>query len=143
MDRAPRPERPAAAGEAAKSEGSAAVELALVLPLALLFALALVQVGLLAKDALVVIQAAREGAREAAVSTDQDRVEQAALRGSGLPAERTDVTVDRAGGVGEPVTVQVTYRAPMVVPFVEWLFPDEVAVASAATMRQETTGSEP
>jgi hypothetical protein len=31
----------------------------------------------------------------------------------------------------------------MVVPFVEWLFPDEVAVESEATMRQETTGGEP
>src|SRR5918992_431876 len=143
MAGAPRPERPAAAGEAATSEGSAAVELALVLPLALLFPLALVQVGLLAKDALVVIQAAREGAREAAVSTDQDRVEQAALRGSGLPAERTDVTVDRAGGGREPVTGEVTYGAPMVVPLGEGLSPDEVAGASAATMRQETPGSEP
>lgn len=123
--------------------GSAAVELALVLPLALLFALALVQVGLLAKDALVVVQAAREGAREATVSSDQERVRQAALRGGGLPPDRTDVTVQRAGGVGQPVTVRVSYRAPMVVPFVEWLFPDEVAVESEATMRQETTGGEP
>jgi TadE-like protein len=115
----------------------------MVLPLALLFALALVQVGLLAKDALVVLQAAREGAREAAVTSDSDRVREAALRGGGLPAERTEVTVQRAGGVGQPVTVRVSYRAPMVVPFVDWLFPDEVAVASEATMRQETTGEEP
>jgi TadE-like protein len=119
------------------------VELALVLPLALLFALALVQVGLLSKDALVVVQAAREGAREAAVSTEQDRVRQAALRASALPPERTEVTVQRHGGVGQPVTVRVTYRAPMVVPFVEWLFPDEVSVASEASMRQETAGPEP
>jgi hypothetical protein len=112
----------------------------LVLPLALVFALALVQVGLVAKDSLVVVQAAREGAREAAVTTDGDRVRQAALRGGGLPPERTEVTVDRAGSVGAPVTVRVTYRAPLVVPFVEWLFPDEVVVSAEASMRQETTG---
>jgi TadE-like protein len=117
---------------------SAAVELALVLPLALLLALALVQVGLVAKDALVVVQAAREGAREAAVTVDDARVHQAALRGGGLPPDRTEVSIDREGQVGQPVTVRVTYRAPMVVPFVEWLFPEEVAVSSAATMRQET-----
>jgi hypothetical protein len=122
--------------------GSAAVELALVLPLALLFALALVQVGLVAKDAVVVVQAAREGAREAAVTIDDERVRQAALRGGGLPPDRTDVSIEREGQVGQPVTVRVTYHAPMVVPFVEWLFPDEVAVSSAATMRQETDGSE-
>jgi hypothetical protein len=113
------------------------VELAMVLPLALLFALALVQVGLLAKDALVVVQAAREGAREAAVTSDSDRVREAALRGGGLPAERTEVTVQRAGGVGHPVTVRVSYRAPMVVPFVDWLFPDEMADRNAAPISEQ------
>ncbi|HEX2031019.1 MAG TPA: TadE/TadG family type IV pilus assembly protein [Actinomycetota bacterium] len=123
--------------------GSAAVELALVLPLALLAALALVQVGLVAKDSLVVIQAAREGAREAAVTTDDGRVREAALRGGGgLPEDRTEVEVVRAGTVGDPVTVIVRYRAPMVVPFVEWLFPDEVTLSGTGTMRQETTGEE-
>jgi hypothetical protein len=41
--------------------------------------------------------------------------------------------------MGDPVTVRVRYRSPMVVPFVEWLFPDEVLLGSAATMRQETS----
>jgi hypothetical protein len=119
--------------------GSAAVELALVLPLVLMMVLALLQVGLLAKDSLVVVQAAREGAREAAVTPDDERVRQAALRGGGgLAGERTDVEVERTGGMGDPVTVRIRYRSPMVVPFVEWLFPDEVLLASAATMRQET-----
>jgi hypothetical protein len=121
------------------SEGSAAVELALVLPLALLLALALVQVGLLAKDSLVVLQAAREGAREATVTSEGERVRQAALRGGGLAEERTEVEIRRAGGVGDPVMVSVSYRAPMVVPFVQWLFPEEVVVRASATMRQETS----
>ncbi len=124
--------------------GSAAVELALVLPLALMVALALVQVGLLARDALVVIGAAREGAREAAVSIDQGRIRDAALRGGGgLSPLRTEVAIERSGQLGDPVTVRVTYRAPVLVPFVEWLFPDEVVVASEATMRQETDGWSP
>lgn len=124
------------------SRGSAAVELALVLPLVLMMALALLQVGLLAKDSLVVVQAAREGAREAAVTSDDTRIRQAALRGGGgLSEERTEVQVDRSGSMGDPVTVHVRYRAPMVVPFVEWLFPDEVLLGSAATMRQETDGT--
>ncbi len=123
--------------------GSSTVELALVLPLALLAALAVVQVGLLAKDALIVGQAAREGAREAAVTTDDVRARDAALRGGGLPPERTEVDVVRAGSVGDPVTVTVRYRAPLLVPFVEWLFPDEVELRSSATMRQEASGSEP
>ena len=125
------------------SAGSAAVELALVLPLALIAALALLQVGLLGTDALAVSQAAREGAREAAVTSDEERVEEAALRGGSLPEDRTEVEVDRHGTVGDPVTVRVRYRAPLVVPFVEWLFPGEVELSSEATMRQETAGEEP
>lgn len=124
-------------------DGSSTVELALVLPLALLAALAVLQVGLLAKDALVVGQAAREGVREATVTIEDARVRDAALRGGGLPAERTDVEVVRSGSVGDPVTVTVRYQAPLVVPFVEWLFPDDVDLRSAATMRQEVTGTEP
>ena len=127
-----------------RARGSAAVELALVLPLALMVALALVQVGLLGRDALVVLSAAREGAREAAVSTDEARIRDSALRGGGdLAPDRTEVTIERTGTVGDPVTVRVTYRAPILVPFVEWLFPEEVTVASEATMRQETDGSGP
>lgn len=124
--------------------GSAAVELALVLPLALAAALALVQVGLVSRDALMVAGAAREGVREAAVSLDQARVTEAALRGGGgLAANRTQVAIERSGDVGDPVTVTVTYRAPVLVPFVGWLFPDEAVVASEATMRQETAGTMP
>ena len=48
--------------------GSAAVEFALVLPILLLLALALVQVGLLVRDQLILVEAARAGARQAAVT---------------------------------------------------------------------------
>jgi hypothetical protein len=120
-----------------RARGSAAVELALVLPLALTAALALLQVGLLTKDALLVAQAAREGAREAAVSIDDARVRQAAVIGGGLVDDRVEIEVDRSGSVGDPVTVRIRYRAPMVVPFVEWLFTDEIGLTAEATMRQE------
>lgn len=125
-----------------RSPGSAAVELALVLPLALIAALSLLQVGLLSKDALLVAQAAREGVREAAVSVEEHRIRQAVLR-VGLPDERTEVEVERSGSIGEPVKVRVRYRATLVVPFVEWLFPREVQLSGEATMRQETTGQDP
>lgn len=47
----------------ANERGTAAVEFALVLPLLLMLTLALVQVGLLARDRLLVEAAARAGAR--------------------------------------------------------------------------------
>lgn len=119
-----------------RDRGSSTVEFALVLPLILLAALAIVQVALLGRDALAVANAAREGAREAAVSTEEERVVSAALR-AGLPADRTEVRVVRGGGQGDPVTVRVAYRSPLAVPFVEWLFPEEVRLEAEATMRQE------
>lgn len=123
-----------------RERGSAALELALVLPLALMAALALVQVGLLSRDASVVALAAREGSREAAVNLDDGAVREAALR-SGLAEERTDVDVKRSGSVGDPVTVSVLYRAALVVPYVDWLFPGEVELAAEVSMRQEAGGS--
>jgi hypothetical protein len=89
------------------------------------------------KDLLLVTQAAREGAREAAVSMEEARVRQAVLRGGDLADDRTAVEIERPGTVGDPVTVRVRYRAALVVPFVEWLFPAEVELDAAATMRQE------
>jgi Flp pilus assembly protein TadG len=46
-----------------RQTGTAAVEFALVLPLVLAMALALLQVGLLARDRLLIEAAARAGAR--------------------------------------------------------------------------------
>jgi Flp pilus assembly protein TadG len=114
------------------------VEFALVLPLLLLSALALVQVGLLGRDALLVAHAAREGAREAAVTTDDSAVQNAVLDRGGLIPDRTTVDVQRSASAGDAVTVRITYRTSVMVPFVRWVLPDDVTLRSAATMRQET-----
>jgi Flp pilus assembly protein TadG len=119
---------------------SAAVEFALVLPLLLIMSLALVQVGLLVKDQLVVIGAARAGAREGAVTSDDQRTAQAALDtalAGGLDDSLVTVKVSREGGTGTPVEVTVSYADPVVVPLVEWLFPSSVDLGASTTMRQE------
>ncbi|TMK85657.1 MAG: hypothetical protein E6G44_06340 [Actinobacteria bacterium] len=119
--------------------GSAAVEFVLVLPLVLVMSLAIVQVGLLVKDQLVVTEAARAGAREAAVTLDDDRVRQAAIdAGATLDPTRVEVSIAREGGAGSPVTVTVDYDDAIVVPLVTWLFPDSVGLSATAVMRQET-----
>ena len=119
--------------------GSATLEFALVLPLVLIMALALLQVGLLVKDELVVEEAARAGAREASVTADDGVVRTAATRAAGtLDPRLLTIDVGRDGGVGDPVTVRVRYAAPISVPVVAWLFPSRVALSGDATMRQET-----
>src|SRR3954466_9280004 len=100
--------------------------------------LALVQVGVLAKDELLVQQAARIGARPAAISPDGNCARGGGVGGSG-GREESRLAVDVSGGSaqGEPVSVAVTYDAPIAVPFVEWLFPPSVSLDAGATDRRE------
>src|SRR6187402_1210715 len=90
--------------------GSAAVEFALVLPLVLVVALALVQTGLLVRDRLLLEAAARAGARAAAVQEDAAAIRSAALAAAPSLEDRgVELAVTRAGARGEPVTVSVRY----------------------------------
>ncbi|HUK61946.1 MAG TPA: TadE/TadG family type IV pilus assembly protein [Dongiaceae bacterium] len=112
------------------------MEFALVLPILLVVALAIVQVGLIARDQLLVVQAARAGAREAAVSPDPAAVRSAAAAAApGLAGIAVQVT--RAGSIGDPVTVQAAAATPVRVPFVAWLFPSQISLHAVAVDRQE------
>lgn len=117
--------------------GQSAVELALALPLLALLALALLQVGLVVRDQLLLTHAAREAAREAAVSADHDAGRRGALAGSRLDPERLVVTTTGRGAPGSRVTTTLRYRAATDVPLVGRLVGDVVLRASV-TMRVET-----
>ncbi len=118
--------------------GQGLVEFALVLPLVLIMTLALVQVGLLVKDQLVVQGSARAGARQAAVDSDDGTVREAAVSAAAsLDPDRIEVSVRRVGSFGSPATVTVRYHAPIAISLVAWLFPDSVDLSASATMRQE------
>jgi TadE-like protein len=121
----------------APDRGSATVEFALVLPLVLLVALALLQTGLLMKDRLLVSGAARAGAREAAVGGDDERVRTAVIQAGGLSPDRVTVEVERGEAAGSEVAVTVRYRALVALPLVGWLFPDGVELSERASMRLE------
>ena len=109
-----------------------------MLPLLLVMSLAIVQVGLLARDRLLVEAVARAGAREAALQPDEAAIRDAALAaGPGLDAAGVTIAVTRAGTAGDPVTVEVAYAEPIRVPFVEWLFGSSVSMRTSATDRQE------
>jgi Flp pilus assembly protein TadG len=118
--------------------GSAAVEFALVLPVVLLLLLALVQVAVLAHDQLVLTQASRAGAREAAVDPSAAAVEEAVRKAAvGLDGDRLGIEIVRAGARGSPVTVSLTYDASIASTLAGWLFPESVTLRGTATMRQE------
>lgn len=118
--------------DAPGSRGQATVELALVLPLLLLAALALVQVGVVVRDQLAVVHAAREAARVAAVDPDPSGAEEAARR----VLSRARVEVGPRPAVGEQLQVEVRYRARTTLPLVGPLFPDPLLTAEAV-MRVE------
>ena len=118
--------------------GTAAVEFALVLPLLLVIALALVQVGLVIRDRLLVEEAARAGARAAAIEDDPDAIAGAARSAApDLDASALSVDIVRQGARGAPVTVAVGYAVAIKVPLVSWLFGTSVSMHSTTTDRQE------
>lgn len=111
--------------------GQASVELALALPLVFLLALAVLQVALVGRDAVLVAHAAREGARAAAVAPGSAA---SAARGSGgLAPSRVRVDEQAEGG---RVVVTVRYESPTRLPLVGPLVPD-VRLKAAVTFRRE------
>lgn len=118
--------------------GTAAVEFALVLPLLMVVALALVQTGLLVRDRVLVEAAARAAARAAAVQDDASAIRAAALAAApSLDGAAVGIDVERRGARGEPVTVSLRYASSVRVPFVGWLFGPSVTMATSTTARQE------
>lgn len=132
-----RPRRPTRTS-VRRQRGSASVEFAVVLPLALVAMLLVVQVALVVAQQLVVQHAAREGAREAAVWNDDARAREAVIRAGDLDPDRTEIEVTPADRpVGAPVRVFVRYRAPLVVPYVARFLPAETTLSASVEYRVE------
>ena len=109
--------------------GQATVELALVLPLVVLALMAVLQIGLVVRDQVAVVHAAREAARAASVDADPGHAARRVLAGA-------EVHVGARPKVGEPIAVEVEYRSRTDLPLVGALFPDP-DLHARATMRVE------
>lgn len=132
------------------NRGQALVELALILPVFLLMLLAMLEFGLVLHDYITVAEAARAGARAAAVHKTNDVVTAAAKSAApSIPADKLQVSIvpeaASARTTDEPVTVQVVYPVPVSVssitnPFTgeEYqILPATVNVTGTAVMRME------
>ncbi len=115
------------------------MELALLLPVIVLLLLAILQVGLVARDVVLVIHATREAARAAAVDPARGAARRAALASSGLDADRLGVSVRGRSGPGSRVRVVVTYREPVHVPIIGVMLADRT-ITGSASMRVEDPG---
>jgi Flp pilus assembly protein TadG len=125
--------------DAIRSRGQSTVELALLLPVVVVLLLAVLQVGLLARNVVLVTHAAREAARAAAIDSRAGAARAAALAASGLDGERLEVVASGRAGPGSRVTVVVTFRAPTQVPIVGVIVGDRT-IRAEATMRVEGPG---
>lgn len=117
-------------------EGQAAVELALVLPLVAFLLLALVQVALVVRDQVLVVHAAREAARAAAVDPTPTAARRAALAGAPLAESRLRLELSGHQKAGDQVEVVVSYRSPTNASIVGALIPD-IVLRAQASMRRE------
>jgi hypothetical protein len=119
-----------------RERGQATVELALALPVVVLFVLFVIQVALVVRDQILVLEAARSAAREAAVDSNLGRVSDAAQT-DGLVRERLDISMRGRGAAGSQVRVELRYRELTDVPLVGPLLPSR-DLHAAATMRVES-----
>ncbi len=109
-----------------EERGQATVELALLLPVIALLVLAVVQVAVVARAELLVVTAAREAARAAAVGDDPALAHR-------LPPDQTQVS---RWNEGDLVVVRVRYHQPTDVPLVGALVGDVVHEAVVAMRRE-------
>ena len=124
-----------AASRSPDDQGQAAVELALSLPLVALVLAALVQVGLVVRDQVLVVHAAREVARELAVDDKAEEPAQIAhtATGGALDPSRLTIEISEQGG---RIRARVGYRAPIRLPLARNVVPD-VLIAANAEVRRE------
>ncbi|MDP1818817.1 MAG: TadE/TadG family type IV pilus assembly protein [Acidimicrobiales bacterium] len=123
-------------GPRGRDRGQSSVELALLLPVVVLLLLTVLQVGLVARDVVLVTHASREAARAAATDPAPRAAAEAASASSGLDPDRLSVRTSGRGEAGSRVRVEVIYRAPTEVPLIGALLGDRT-ITSTATMRVE------
>jgi hypothetical protein len=115
--------------------GQATVELALVLPLVVMMILLVVEVGLVGRDQVLVVHAAREAARAASVGSSDEEVRQAAIQAGPLAPDQLRVEVGHEPASGR-VDVRVTYHCRTDLPLIGPLVPD-LDLRAEAVMRRE------
>ena len=114
------------------ASGQSTVEFALLLPVVVIALLAIVQVGLVVRDELGVVHAAREAARAASVDPDPE----APVRAAHRTLSGSEVVVGPRPDVGGEIEVTVRYSSITRLPLMGPLFPDPELHATAS-MRAE------
>ena len=122
-----------------RASGQATIEAALTLPVVLIALLLIVQVGLVVRDALALVQAAREGARAVAVSAEDAEARAAVRRSAGpLDADGIEIEIEPVDHErGTPVTVTLRYTDRLRIPIVSRIVSLDLPLRASSTMRIE------
>lgn len=130
-----------------RQDGQATVEAALTLPIVLIALLLIVQVAVVARDALALTQAAREGARAAAVSATDAAALDAVRRSAGpLDADRIIIDVsphESERRRGESVTIRLAYEERLSIPIVSRIIELDLPLRAIAISQLERSTATP
>lgn len=99
-----------------KEQGQAVAEFAAALPLFVLFAVLVVELGLLMFQQVALENVARAGARAAAVTANSSDVRGAALSATDLPRDRLSIEVGQRPNSDGMVTVKAQFSGRIVEP---------------------------
>lgn len=126
--------------------GQTLVEFALILPILLLLVMGIIQFGIIFSAQIGITNAAREGARAAAVGYSVSEVQNTVSNTVGshisfnLDLESTDV--DYPTSIGEDVTVTVVGEVELIVPIPDVFVPGgSIGLTAVSTMRVENLPS--
>lgn len=122
-------------------KGQALVEFAIILPLLLLLIMGIIQFGMIINAYLSIQNAAREGARAGILGSSDTEIESImintlpALNADSLIVNITPSEADRSSG--DPLTVNVRYNYPIIIPIIDSLFSNTVVLNAETSMRIE------
>jgi len=121
------------------NRGQALVEFALVLPVLVLLIIGSMEFGLVINQYMVLAEAAREGARSAALGgSDTDVITVVQTAASQIDTTQLTITILPALRIrGSGVTVTVRKPVQAITPLISPFFPSGFKMQGAATMRVE------
>ncbi len=143
MRRAPKPWRLAGLRSVGGDQrGTAAVEFSLVSTLVFLLLFAIIDFGVALNAQLVVVSAAREGARRAAVDGGASaeafrRINDQLSLGRIDPGQATVAIIPKRAGYGGTIKVEIAYRYRLITPLVRSVVGEGINLHGAAYSRSE------
>jgi Flp pilus assembly protein TadG len=125
-----------------ESHGQSLVEAAIILPVLIILIMGIIDFGLLFNNTIMISNAAREGARQAALGGNDDEVVQT-IQNMTTTLDQTAMTVSITPGYaarnhGTEVTVSVSYQNELITPLIDSFFSGGAAsLKSTSIMRVE------